>query len=329
VIPKYTEHRVFDKTCTCGHRNKGAFPENVAGPISYGSNVMATIGYLHTRQYLPFARMSEFFRDVCNLPISQGTLCNIVNAFAAKAAPAYQLIKEKVAAGKVVGTDETGIRVNGKIHWFWTWQSTLSTFIVFSLNRGGATIMSNFPLGFQKAVLVSDCWPCHFKTPCNTHQLCLAHLLRELIYHEEDRNSKWATDFKNLLYQGIELKRGLSQNQYNHPIPERDGILEKLKGLLEKPPEINHKKLHAFYRRMRKYQNYIFTFLHYHHVPPDNNGSERAIRNVKVKQKVSGQFKTEKGAQLYAVIRSVTDTCIKNGTNILDAFKTIATLVPE
>tara|TARA_R110001583_G_scaffold48651_2_gene152382 strand:+ start:2177 stop:2371 length:195 start_codon:yes stop_codon:yes gene_type:complete len=63
-------------------------------------------------------------------------------------------------------------------------------------------------------------------------------------------------------------------------------------------------------------------------VPPDNNASERAIRNVKVKQKVSGQFKTEDGAQVYAIIRSVTDTCIKNGQNILDAFKTIAKLQP-
>lgn len=61
-------------------------------------------------------------------------------------------------------------------------------------------------------------------------------------------------------------------------------------------------------------------------VPPDNNASERAIRYVKVKQKVSGQFKTDNGAQIYAVIRSVTDTCIKNGQNIFDAFKTIAIL---
>jgi transposase len=196
VIPKYTEHRAYEKTCTCGHKNKGTFPNNVTSPISYGANVMATIGYLNTRQYLPFARMSEFFRDVFNLPISQGTLCNLVSAFAAKAEPAYQLIKQRVAAAGVAGTDETGILINGKIHWFWTWQDALTTFIVFSLNRGGATIRLNFPLGFKKAVLVSDCWSAHFKTPCKTHQLCLAHLLRELNYHEENHNSKWATGFK-------------------------------------------------------------------------------------------------------------------------------------
>tara|TARA_R110002049_G_scaffold303713_1_gene498239 strand:- start:3864 stop:4106 length:243 start_codon:yes stop_codon:yes gene_type:complete len=80
---------------------------------------------------------------------------------------------------------------------------------------------------------------------------------------------------------------------------------------------------------MIKYKEYILTFLHHFHEPPDNNASERAIRNVKVKQKVSGQFKTENGAQIYATIRSVTDTCIKNGQNILEAFKTIANLQAE
>ncbi|VAW11242.1 hypothetical protein MNBD_BACTEROID03-1403 [hydrothermal vent metagenome] len=74
-----------------------------------------------------------------------------------KAAPAYQLIKERVAAEKVVGTDETGIRINGNLNWFWTWQSKLATYIVFSQNRGDATIKMNFPSGFQDAVLVSDC----------------------------------------------------------------------------------------------------------------------------------------------------------------------------
>ena len=74
---------------------------------------------------------------------------------------------------------------------------------------------------------------------------------------------------------------------------------------------------------------FIFTFLYFPDIPPDNNASERAIRNIKVKQKVSGQFKTTNGAQTYAIIRSITDTCIKNNQNILAAFKTIANLQPE
>lgn len=329
VFPKYTEHRTFKRTCSCGHQNESVFPENIRTTISYGANVQATIAYMHTRQYLPFERMSEFFRDVCNLPISQGTISNILKGFALKAQPAYDLIAERVLNEKVVGTDETGIKVNGKNNWFWTWQSRQSTYVVFSKNRGTATIETNFPEGFQDAILVHDCWASHFNTQCRTHQLCTAHLLRELIFLEQRFGSNWATDFKRLLYDALELKRNLSQEHYGHPVPERDNIKISLAALLANPLPEKQNKLRAFHKRMIKHKEYILTFLHHFHVPPDNNASERAIRNVKVKQKVSGQFKTEHGAQIYAVIRSVTDTCIKNGQNILDAFKTIAILKPE
>lgn len=284
---------------------------------------------MHSRQYLPFERMSEFFRDVCNLPISQGTISNLLKSFAIKAQPAYDLIAEKVWSEKVVGTDETGIKVNGKNNWFWTWQGKLSTYVVFSENRGTATIDTNFPQGFQGAVLVHDCWASNSRTQCKTHQLCTAHLLRELVFLEQRFKSEWAANFKKLLYDALELKRNLSQEHYRYPVPERESIKIALAVLLESPLPEKQKKLRAFHKRMIKHKEYILTFLHHFNVPPDKNASERAIRNVKVKQKVSGQFKTENGAQIYAVIRSVTDTCIKNRQNILGAFKTIAILKAE
>jgi transposase len=329
ISPKYTEHRTFKKTCSCGHENESDFPESVRATISYGTNVQATIAYMHTRQYLPFERMSEFFRDVCNLPISQGTICNLLNGFAARAQPAYDLIAERVLNAKVVGADETGINVRGKKGWFWTWQDRSATLVVFSKNRGTATIDTNFPQGFRDAVMVHDCWASHFRTQCRTHQLCTAHLLRELIFLEQRYGSNWATNFKRLLYDALELKRKLGKEHYNFPLMERDRIKTELEALLENPLPKDQKKLRAFHKRMIKHKDYILTFLHHFHVPPDNNASERAIRNVKVKQKVSGGFKTENGAQIYAVIRSVTDTCIKNGQNILDAFKTITILKAE
>ena len=134
---------------------------------------------------------------------------------------------------------------------------------------------------------------------------------------------------KELLYQAIELKRNLSQIQYLNPILQRDKIIERLSVLLLTPVPKKRKDLCAFHNRIHKYREFIFTFLFHEEVPPDNNASKRAIPNVKVKQKVSGQFKTEDGAQFYPVIRSVTDTWIKNGQNVLDAFKTIAIFQTE
>ena len=185
VHPEYTEHRIYKKVCSCGQENSSVFPENVKASISYGANIQASIAYMFTRQYLPFERMSEYFRDFYNVSISQGTIYNILTKFAAKSQPAYELIAQKMESDKTVGTDETGIKVNTKKGWFWTWQSKLATYVVFSKNRGIATIDANFQTGFKDAVLVHDCWSSHFKTKCKTHQLCVAHLIRELVYLEE------------------------------------------------------------------------------------------------------------------------------------------------
>lgn len=84
--------------------------------------------------------------------------------------------------------------------------------------------------------------------------------------------------------------------------------------------------MHTFFKRMTKYKDYLFNFLHYPDVPADNNGSERAIRNVKVKQKISGQFKSFDGAMNFAVLRSITDIAIKNGQNVLNALFVVAEL---
>lgn len=329
VKPHYTEYQIYSKTCSCGVCNKANFPENVNFPISYGTNIQATIAYLHTRQYLPFARMSEFFADFCNLPISQGTICNLLEKFSQKALPSYNAIAKKLESEEVVASDETGIRINGEKGWFWTWQNRLLTYIVFSTNRGFATIEKHFSRGFPDAVLLHDCWTSHFKTICKTHQICTAHLLRELIFFEEKYESNWATNFKRMLYKALEIKKELTLEQLQNPIKSRDSIFEELDLLLKESVLKEQKELFAFHKRMTKYKDYVFSFLHHYDLPPDNNGSERAIRNVKVKQKISGHFKTQNGAQIFAIIRSVTDTAIKNGQNILETFKNIASLKAE
>ncbi|OYU85553.1 MAG: hypothetical protein CFE24_01225 [Flavobacterium sp. BFFFF2] len=275
---------------------------------------------------LPFERMSQFFSDVCNLEISTGTLCSLLKRFAQKAQPAYELIAQKVENATVVGADETSAKVNGKKGWFWTFQNKFVTYITFSNNRGTATIDDNFPNGFLNAILVHDCWRSYFQVNCKTHQICIPHLLRVLIFFEERYQSQWAVNFKQLLLEAIELKRNLTSIQYQNPLLQRDKIMERLSVLLLTSVPKNRKDLSAFHKRIHKCKEYVFTFLFHEEVPSDNNGSERAIRNVKVKQKISGQFKSFGGAMNFAILRSITDTAIKNSQNVLKALFTIARL---
>ena len=235
--------------------------------------------------------------------------------------PVYQGIKQDVAKATVVGSDESGIKVNDNNYWTWTWQSSTETFITITPSRGYVTIENEFPDGFPGAILVSDSLSAQLKTPALLHQLCLAHLMRELNAFIELSENQWARLLKTLFEKAIELKKDLTPDQYNKPLEQRCLIEQILDELLKFPLQENVPKLPAFQKRLRKWRNAIFTFLYYPDVPFDNNGSERAIRNIKVKQKVSGSFRSERGATIFAIIRSAIDTWIKRSANIFDMLR--------
>lgn len=323
----WTEYRTYGKQCACGCRTVADFPEGVASPVSYGGNIEGLVGYFHARHYLPFARMKEMMNDVFNINISEGGLHYLLNRFADKTTPLYEIIKQRISSSKVIGTDETGVKVNGDKHWFWTWQTQHLTYITHCATRGKAAIDAHFPKGFPNATLVRDGWRAQIATVARHHQTCLPHLLRHLNYlNEKYNNAKWGDSFKILLYDALRTNIDQGVEKEN---TQRTKIVRRLDRLLEKPPEKRHKELYTFYKRMCRERQHLFTFLFVQDVPADNNASERAIRNVKVKQKISGQFKTEYAAQNFAKIRSVIDTTIKNGMNVLEALTLIAKLQPQ
>jgi hypothetical protein len=118
---------------------------------------------------------------------------------------------------------------------------------------------------------------------------------------------------KSLLKRAITLKNKLAPEQYAGPMEERDKILAEFETLVNRQLPEGVPKMVPFQKRLQKRSNQIFTFLFFPDVPHDNNGSERAIRNIKVKQKVSGGFRSERGAEIFAILRSVVDTVIKKG----------------
>lgn len=327
ILPVFTEHQSFAKTCKCGCLNKGTFPHNINAPIQYGDSIEALAVYFSSRQYMPFSRLSECFSDVFGINICQSSIVNALSRFASKALPVYQRIKENIKKAPVLGTDETGVKVNGKKGWFWVWQNELNTYISFSLSRGFDTINNLFPNGFKKSTLVSDCWAAQLKCDSNKHQICLAHLQRELNYFIETNNEKWAIDMKSILKDALELKKQIQS--YEKPMPQRQKLEKRLATILEISELSKNKKLKAFQKRLQKHKYKIFPFLYDSRIPPDNNASERAIRNVKVKSKISGQFVSEQKATDYAILRSIIDTILKNGANVIDSLRLIAQFRPE
>ena len=290
---KVTEHQVYKKVCTCGHETTSNFPSQANAPVSYGNNIESLIGYFHTRQYLPFLRMKELFNDVFQTPISEGGIHYLLNKLVRKSLPAYYLIKQKLQTDSLpVGGDETGVKVCANKHWAWTWQNEKATFVTITDNRAQRSIEQTFENGFKKAVLVHDCWKSHFNTNALSHQICIAHLLRDLNYLTQRYNHKWSSVCKELFQSALELKKHMADVDYYIHNPKRSSLEKRLDRLLKVTLPKEHKELVGFQKRILTHRDYIFTFLYHPKVPADNNASERAIRNIKVKQKISGQFKS-------------------------------------
>ena len=317
-----TEHRIYSVVCQCGNGNVSNYPKEAKSPISYGKKIESLIAYLSAGQYMPMNRMAEFFDQMFNIKLSQGTISNKLLKFAERCLPLHNEIKRRISCCRVVGGDETGCVINGKKGWMWTWQSKELTYISATDNRGYKSVLDHFPNGLPNAILVSDCWAAQLKTPTFLKQICLAHIQRELKYFIQSCKNKWSKRFLKLIYKALKLKKEILKNStINHHdrIAKIQLESEKLLGQKAKGP----KKFQTLKNRLSKHSNSLWVFLDYLDVPPDNNGSERAIRNVKVKQKISGQFRSEKGAQQFAIIRSIYDTIRKNMGKPLDVFSLI------
>jgi len=311
-----TEHRSYGVECGCGYCHKGEFPSTVKAPVQYGNNLCSLVSYLSVRQFVPMARLSELVGSITDISMSQGTVSNILDRVARSFLPLYEGIRESVAGSDVVGGDETGLRVNGRKRWGWTWQTTGETYVACSKTRGYDTLLEHFPKGFPGAVYVSDSLGAQLKTPAKSHQLCLAHITRELALFIEKDKSRWAGQMKETLSSAMELKKRMRDIDY-HECAERDALLNRFDLLVGQTVAHETKKEHALQKRLAKYRHEMFTFLFEPEVPAHNNASERAIRNIKVKQKVSGEFRSERGAEIFAIIRSVVDTLLKKGANPL------------
>ncbi len=325
VKPIYVEYQSYVRACSCGHQQKGDYPPHITNHIQYGASVEALVGYFSVYQYLPFKRMTELFSDVFHLPISQGSIGNLLQRLGDKSQVVYEVIQNNITKSRSVGGDETGLKVNGDKFWAWIWQNSMLTFIAVSVNRGKQTVQKLFPKGFINAILNSDRWKTHITTHARGHQLCFAHLLRDLNYLIELESTGWAINVKILFKKALELKRMNSQYDRGSLVAmEIETEMDKL--LSEQLNQEKTPKTVIFHNSMSDYRNYLFPFLYDKEIPPDNNGSERGIRNIKVKMKISGQFKT--GHDTFAKLRSVIDTCIKRNLPVLHAMQQIAKFNP-
>ena len=214
--------------------HNSSLPMGINAPIQYGKTVESLVSYLSVYQYLTFGRLQNLFTQVFSLPLSQGTMGNILQRTAVKCAGVYQMIKTQIAESQVVGSDETSTKVNGKKWWIWVWQNVLNTFIVASDNRGSETINNIWEIGLPNAVLVTDRGAAQLKSNTKGHQICLAHLLRNSIFLDESEKHPYSAQFKQFIIDVFDARKKLiiQKTPYQNDHQQAIDLEKKLNELL-------------------------------------------------------------------------------------------------
>lgn len=314
ITPLTTQYQQVIKVCACGHSNRLPLP--ISGDVTIGPRMGALITYLNVEHSIPYKRLTQVTMDVLGFAVSQGSIANKLRHMCSQVKGMVQQIKDCIIAAPWIGSDETGTRVAGKPQWEWVWQSPLASYFVIDPRRGYGVVQEHFTQSYQ-GVIVHDCWSAQNKTPAGAHQLCHAHLIRNVQYAIDKERSLWAYRMQRLLLKSQRARdaiwqKGVAPSRRKAVIEFYQHALEKL---LEMP--LIHKEERRLQKRLIKHQAWIFTFMAYPDVPPDNNSSERAIKAAKLKDKVSGGFRSELGASRFAQLLSLTQTLRKQHLPIL------------
>lgn len=330
-----TEHRAENKCCpNCQALTKGQFPPLVTNSVQYGPQVKALGIYFLQYNLLPYERTCKLFEDVFGCNLSEATLQDAVTTCADNLVETEQHIKDGVTQAAVTDFDETGMRILKKCHWLHVASTPDLTYYATHPKRGKVAMDAIEILPRFKGTAVHDGWNSYYHYGCK-HGLCNAHHLRELIFLEEQEEQPWATGMKRLLLnikEQVDRKKregaaDLPEELERQFVAQYHQILQQ--GLQANPPPHSvifdkrgrkkQSKAKNLLDRLQAHWQAVLAFMYDFRVPFDNNLAERDLRMMKVRQKVSGCFRTLAGATRFCRIRGYLSTIRKQGHNILNA----------
>lgn len=317
----------YGRYCPCCQSYQRAeAPQGFEQGRVVGENLAHLVLYLHYAHPLSYARVARILREVYSLHLREGTLVNIVQRAKSRLKQAGEAIRAQVKQAKVIGSDETGTRVDGVSYWQWVFQTPHLAYYVIRPSRSAQVIEAVMGEAHPQ-VWVSDVLSSQMCHPANAYQICLAHQIRDLQYLMDAHECDWAAHMQTLFRKAIHL------HKVRHTVTERRFDLFKqayewrLDQLLKQTPHSEDSQ--RLWRRFHKHRQALLLFLARDDVPPTNNASEQALRNSVIYRKVTGGFRSDWGAELYAHLISVLETARRMGRSIFEILQLIFAPQPD
>ncbi len=307
IQPVVLETQQHEVVCPmCDQVQRGALPEGLEAVRHFGPRLEATVTYLQHQQHMSYARTQATLSDLFNVTLSEGGQACILERAGEAAHPVAEALREQVLQSPVIGSDETGARVDGRTWWQWVFVSSTAIYHVIRPSRGREVLQT--VIGDHRLhTWVCDCWAPQLNVRAERWQLCLAHQIRNLeALIELSPHLRWARELQRLFRTAIHLanrREQLTKRGFQRRVTQMERQLDRL---LKR--DVRTRSAQALVKRYRKHRDHLLVFLHDPRVPFHNNACERALRPSVIHRKVTGGFRSRWGADAYAALASVIDT---------------------
>ena len=331
-----TEHQAEVKVCPqCQQITTASFPPAVSQPTQYGKKIKSQMVYFHEYQLLPLKRTQETFKDLYGQSVGAGTIVSACKELALKVKPANEAIKKHLTYKEVVECfDETGMRIEGALHWLHVACTRLLTYYEAHKKRGKEAMDAIGILPNFTGRAIHDGLKAYFQYPQLQHGLCNEHHSRELDFLEERHPQKWVIELSDLIMEikiAVDTAKEKSKTKLSPKtladFSARYDMLLKQGFKKNPPPKVDvpaktgrpkQSIAKNLLDRLRNHKEAVLAFMVDFNVPFDNNQAERDIRMMKVKQKISGCFRSGHGADTFCAIRGYISTARKNAQPVMD-----------
>lgn len=320
VPPHVTRIELHGGRCDCGRRFRAAPPAGMPPGTPFGPNIHAVLAYLHHSHHVGFERLARLAREMFGLTISEGAIANAMRRLETPLEAERAAIRETLRAAEVVWSDETTTRIDGRLHWQWVFVTPEAVLHEIAPRRAKA-VAEEVMGGHKPAVWVSDRYAGQQEMAA-AHQVCLAHVLRDVQYAVDCGDAVFAPALAKLLAWTIAIGRRRDSLRDSTLRQYRARADRRLDRLLATPAP--HPAGRTLQAQVKAWRTKFFVFLEDRRVSATNNVAEREIRPSVVFRKVTGGFRSHWGPQVHASYRSVTSTARLAGQTAFSAIRDMA-----